>query len=191
MIVINLLKQSLADTRNLRRKRRLEGMIGILALSLVCIFSGLIWANVNKQIQSLQQELAAKRVQFATRTQFESAVKGLVERKEKLMQEILRLEDIQRLRVQPGNILETVSQSLDPLDLWLVTMQLEKGRLALDGIAGSREDILRFSKNLDDQALFMDVSISETRAELMAEEALYSFSMNLNINREHVGSTPS
>ncbi len=191
MMAINLLRRSLADSRHLRRKGRLESVIGLLALSMVCIVSGLIWANVNKQIQSLQQELADKRVQVSSQARFESDVKVLVEQRKKLMQEILRLEDFQSSRVQPGNILDTISQSLDPLDLWLVTMQLEKGRLALDGLAGSREDILRFSKNIDDQALFKDVTISETRAELIAAEALYSFSMNFKIDRQHVGSTPS
>lgn len=191
MMAINLLRRSLAESRHLRQKRRLESVIGLLALSMVCIVSGLIWANVNKQIQSLQQELADKRVQISSQARFESDVKVLVEQRKKLMQEILRLEDFQSSRVQPGNILDTISQSLDPLDLWLVTMQLEKGRLALDGLAGSREDILRFSKNIDDQALFKDVTISETRAELIAAEALYSFSMNFKIDRQHVGSTPS
>lgn len=191
MITINLLKRSLADTRHLRRNRRLEGMIGLLALSGVSLIIGLCWVNTEHRIQSLQQEISVKRVQVASQTRFESGVSALLAQKETLMQGLLRLEEIQNLRMQPVSILDTLSQSLDPLDLWLVTMHLGKGRLALDGLAGSHEDILRFSKTLEDQSLFKEVIISETRTESVAEEVLYSFSMNITINMQHVGSTPS
>ncbi len=191
MIAINLLRQSLADTRRLRRRRCFEGMIGLLALSLVCLVLGGIGVNVTHRIQSLQQELATKREQAASQKRFESDVKALVVQKEELMEGVARLEEIQRLREQPVNILESISKSLDPLDLWLVTMQLEKGHLELTGIAGSREEILRFSKNIDDQLLFKEVAISETRAELIVDETLYSFSMNLRIDTKHVDATPS
>ena len=191
MIAINLLRHVLADTRRLRRRRLWEGMIGLLSLGVVCLVLGLIAVNANHEIQSLQKKLAIKRVQVASQTRLESEVKALVEQKEKLMDGLSRFEDIQRLRKLPVNILDGISKSLDPLDLWLLTMQLEKGYLELTGVAGSREEILNFSKNIEDQSLFKDVIISETRAELIVQEPLYSFSMNLKVDTEYVNSTSS
>ena len=192
MIAINLLKDSIDDARQLRRRRLGECVLGLCSLGVVCLGLAFIWIDANQRIHLLREDLTAKQGQMASQARFESDVKALVEQKEDLMEGVSRLEDIQRLRMQSAYILETVSRSLDPLDLWLVTMQLDKGRLVLDGLAGSREEIFKFWNNLESHPLFKDVIISETRAELIAEEPLYSFSMDLQIiDAEHVGSTPS
>jgi len=191
MITINLLKQSLADIRHIRRRRRLEGLVALLAFVVVGSGLGLVWMDVRQQIQLLEDDLEGKRRLVVAQAGEESMVQSLTDQKAFLMEEALHLEEMQRFRSQSVQILDVVSRILDPLDLWLVAMDFKKGRLDLKGMAKSREDIFRFSQSLGQQTLFQALTISETRAEWIADEPMFSFTFNLQMANDHGGSASS
>ena len=191
MIRINLLKRSLADARQLRRRRLVEFGVGVVAFGTLGLLLGLLWVDTQERVQVLEEVLPEKRMLVISQRTFEEEVEDLLNQKEQLTREVLQRNHVQRLRSQPVSILDGVSRSLDPLDLWLIAMDLDQGSLQLKGIAGSREEIFRFSQKLSQEPDFHALTILEARTDWVEDEPVVSFSLHLTVDNDHHGSSNS
>ncbi|MDA0737947.1 MAG: PilN domain-containing protein [Nitrospirae bacterium] len=190
MIEINLLRSSLDKERGLRQRCKSEAVVVLclfLGLVLVC---GFVWVDFERtlaQLHSQKNLKAAQLVELKRRhEQFEimnRQTADLVNRS----QQVIALAAQQR---QPLQLLDAVSRSLDPLNIWLAKLEMKREQVTLVGFAQTRNQIVQFSRNLKGQELFQSVAVLET-GKKTRESSLYPFTMNLLLMSELHAVSPS
>ena len=74
-----------------------------------------------------------------------------------------------------------MSQSLEPLKLWLVKLNLVGTRIEVDGRALTNNDIVAFVNNLRGSDYFSDIQLLESRSGTQGQFTVYHFRMNLTL----------
>jgi len=190
MIVINLLRRPLDNERRvrLRCKREFAAMMCVfLVMAIVC---GFVRTDLDRSLVQLQTEKSQKMVELVEAknkyAQFEMMNQQIVDLRNS-GQEVLALAIQQR---QPLQLLDAVSHSLDPLNIWLAKLDMENAKVTLMGFAQTRGQIVQFAQNLKRQELFQSVAVLET-GKKTGEFSLYPFTMNLLLMSELNNVTPS
>lgn len=178
MISINLLRHTLENEHNQRRRCLVEGMVLLLMVIGTVGVCGLVWVNLERSFAQLQSEKEFKVVQLGqwerTHSQFEGAKRQIVDLRNR-SEEITNLVVQQRRSIQ---ILDTVSRSLDPLKLWLTGLEMEKEQVTLLGFAESKTQIVELAQFLKQAGLFEEVTVLEA-GRTSEEPLVYHFTMNL------------
>jgi type IV pilus assembly protein PilN len=137
---------------------------------------------------SLDTEIAAKQAEKEDKTKQVAQLKEQVKQVSDFEQRKKQLEDKNRIidqleksRVGPVKVLDHVSQSLEPLKLWLVKVGVNGENIDLEGRALTNDDVVEFVNNLRRTDYFMDINLQESRAALESQISVYQFKLGLRL----------
>ncbi len=190
MIKINLLRSSLDKERGLRQRCKREAVVVMCLFLGLVLVSGFVWADLEgslSQLHSQKNQKAAELVELKQRhEQFEMMNRQTAD----LVNRNQQVTALAAQQQQPLQLLDAVSQSLDPLNIWLAKLEMKQEQVMLMGFAQTRNQIVQFSRNLKRQEFFQSVAVLET-GKKTGEPSLYPFTMNLLLVSELNDVAPS
>lgn len=175
MIRINLLSGPKARQARPQYDVRAQAMLGV-GIILVTL-AGCWWYSISldNEIEAQQQEKQEKEKQVA---QLQEQVKQVhdFEQKKKLLEDKNRIIDqLEQSRVGPVKVLDHVSQSLEPLKLWLTKLGLSADAVEVEGKALTNDDVVEFVNNLRRTDYFASINLQESKALVENKINLYQF----------------
>ena len=133
MIRINLLPGPRAKAVQKQQHLRTEVAIGIAALVLTLGMCAYFSWSLDREIENRQQEKQEKEKQLAVLKEKVKQVQDFEEKKKLLESKNRVIEQLQLSRAGPVRVLDFVSQSLDPLRIWLIRLQLKGQEVEIEG----------------------------------------------------------
>jgi type IV pilus assembly protein PilN len=181
MIKINLL----SGPRGRKGKRqwdvRAEALTGV-ALIVLTVLACLYYSN------SLDGQLEDKRAEKVKKTGdlklLQDKVKQVqdFEEKKKLLEDKNRIIDqLEKSRAGPVRVLDYVSQSLEPLNLWLVRLAVKGSVVEVEGKALTNDDVVEFLNNLRKSGSFVNIKLLETRSGTEGKISTYQFRVTMSL----------
>jgi len=176
MIRINLLpggpKGRAAKPQYDVRAQALLG-IGVILITLI----GCWWysASLDSELEARQEEKRDKEKQVA---QLKEQVKKVqdFELRKKLLEDKNRIIDqLEQSRMGPVKVLDHVSQSLEPLKVWLTKLGVTSDMVELEGKALTNDDVVEFVNNLRRTDYFTGINLQESKAAIENKINLYQF----------------
>ncbi len=176
MIRINLLsggsKGRQAKPQHDVRAQAILG-VGVVLVTL----AGCWWysAALDNELEARQEEKLTKEKQVA---QLKEQVKQVqdFEQKKKLLEDKNRIIDqLEQSRMGPVKVLDHVSQSLDPLKVWLTKLGVASETVELEGKALTNDDVVEFVNNLRRTDYFTGINLQESKAAVENKINLYQF----------------
>jgi len=181
MIRINLLPGPRAKDGAQQQDVRREALIGLgvtaVALTGCFYYSGVL----DDTIEAKQQEKQDKGKQLAVLKEKIKKVEDFEQKKKLLEEKNQIIDQLEKARLGPVRMMDFVSQSLDPLKLWLVAMSIKGGSVELEGRALSNDDVVEFVKNLRRTDYFGAIRLDETRAATEGKVGVFQFKLNLAV----------
>lgn len=177
MIRINLLPGPKGRAAKPQYDVRAQALLGIGAL-LITLASCWWYSSVlDSEIEARQEEKRDKEKQVA---QLKEQVKQVqdFEQKKKLLEDKNRIIDqLEQSRVGPVKVLDYVSQSLEPLKVWLISLKVSAETVELEGRALTNDDVVEFVNNLRRTDFFSNINLQESRAAVESKINIYQFRM--------------
>lgn len=140
--------------------------MGLLLITL----AGCWWyaAALNEEIEARQTEKLDKEKQVAQLKDQVKQVSDFESRKKVLEDKNRIIDQLEKSRVGPVKVLDYVSQSLEPLKVWLVRIAVTGNDIDLEGRAATNDDVVEFVNNLRKTDYFTDINLQESRAAVRA-----------------------
>lgn len=181
MIRINLLGGPRAKAAKAEWDVRVE-LVGGIALVILTIVGCLYYSGMlDSEISARELEKEQKNKQIAVLQEKLKQVQDF-EQKKKLLEDKNRIiEQLEKSRAGPVKVLDYVSQSMEPLKIWLTRLSVKGNDVELEGRAMTNDDIVEFVNNLNRTGYFTDIRLLETRAGSEAKLNVYQFKVNLTL----------
>jgi len=80
-------------------------------------------------------------------------------------------------KILPIAILDEISKSLEPLELWLVALSINQQDVSIEGQALSRKDVRQFIGILEENSIFGQLSRMETQPQHSRGKVIQQFSL--------------
>ena len=175
MIRINLLPRPKGRPTKPQYDMRAQAILG--AGVILITLAGCWWyaASLDSALEVQQEEKQNKEKQVA---QLREQVKQELdfEQKKKLLEDKNRIIDqLEQSRVGPVKVLDHVSQSLEPLKVWLTRLGLSSDTVELEGKALTNDDVVDFVNNLRRTDFFTGINLQESKAALENKINVYQF----------------
>ena len=155
----------------------------VVGLGIVLVFVG----ACGYRWQMLVDEVALKTQIKESKTKELDVLKKKVQEVEDYEKNKRLLEDknriIEQLRKNQGGpvrLLDYLSQSLDPLKIWLTTVDGD-AQVAINGKALTNDDIVQFIRNLQQSGFFTDVMLEESRQAPEEGLIIYQFRLKMSV----------
>ncbi len=177
MIRINLLQGPKGRKPKPQWDVRAEALLAIGAL--VITLAGCWWysSSLDDEIERHQTEKQEKDKQLALLKEQLKQVEDF-EAKKKLLEDKNRIiEQLEKSRSGPVRVLDYVSQSLEPLKVWLVRLSVQGNNVELEGRALSNDDIVEFVNNLRRTDYFANIRLLESRSAQESKINVYQFKL--------------
>jgi len=136
---------------------------------------------LDRDIESKQLDKQGKDKQLVVLKERVKQVEDFENRKKLLEEKNRIIEQLEKSRAGPVRVLDHVSQSLDPLKLWLVRLNVRGNDVELEGRAMSNDDVVEFVNNLRRTNFFTNIILQESRAGTEAKFNLYQFRLNFTL----------
>ncbi len=182
MIKINLLPIKRAGKKTKAPADEALMQLGI-GLGVVLIFLG----ACGYRWQSNMDDIALQTQLKESKTKEVEALKKKVQEVEDYEKKKLALENqvriIEQLRKNQGGpvrLLDYLSQSLDPVKVWLSSVEGD-AQVAVTGKALTNDDIVEFIKNLQQSKYFSSVTLQESVQALDEGVPVYSFKLTMTV----------
>lgn len=188
MVSINLLRGQRQDGRLVQRRAKLELIAGGCVLSSVCAFWGWVTVDGNHATQRLEQEMQAKQSRVALLQKTQQEVLALEEQRQAMVAEQERIKALTSELGSPVHLLATISQVVDPLDVWLLHLQAKDAKVTLSGVARSLQDVLKLAKDFEKRLGPVDLVDAGPHVQ---QPDLFQFSMNVLMRPRDHGRTNS
>lgn len=177
MIRINLLPGHKGRTAKPQYDVRAQALLGVGVL-LVTI-AGCWWYSVSldEVLEARQEEKVDKEKQIV---QLKEQVKQVqdFEQKKKLLEDKNRVIDqLESARVGPVKVLDYVSQSIEPLKVWLTNLKLSAETVEVEGKALTNDDVVEFVNNLRRTDFFASINLQESKAAVENKINIYQFKL--------------
>jgi type IV pilus assembly protein PilN len=91
------------------------------------------------------------------------------------------IDELEKSRVGPVKVLDHVSQSLEPLKVWLVRVAVTGKEIDLEGRAATNDDVVEFVNNLRRTDYFMNINLQESRAAVESQLNIYQFKLGFRL----------
>lgn len=182
MIRINLLQVTRAPkAAPVANEAAVQFGIGVAIVVVFLGGCGYRWLMLSDEIaqQTLVQENKKKELEELKKKVAE--VESL-ERNLKLLEDKNRIiEQLKKNQGTPVRLLDLISQSADPLKVWLTGIEEASPQITLDGKALSNDDIVAFIKNLQQVNFFSSVFLDESRQGVLEGVTIYQFKIRMMI----------
>ena len=181
MIRINLLPGPKGHKAKPQYDVRAQALLGV-GLLLVTL-AGCWWysASLDEEIAARQTEKLDKEKQVAQLKEQVKQVSDFENRKKVLEDKNRIIDELEKSRVGPVKALDHVSQSLDPLKVWLVRMAVTGQEVDVEGRAATNDDVVEFVNNLRRTDYFSNISLQESRAVVESQLNIYQFKLGFRL----------
>ena len=181
MIRINLLPGPKGHKAKPQYDVRAQALLGV-GLLLVTL-AGCWWysASLDEEIAARQTEKLDKEKQVAQLKEQVKQVSDFENRKKVLEDKNRIIDELEKSRVGPVKALDHVSQSLDPLKVWLVRMAVTGQEVDVEGRAATNDDVVEFVNNLRRTDYFSNISLQESRAVMESQLNIYQFKLGFRL----------
>ena len=160
---------------------RAEALIGVGVLLITLTGCWFYASSLDEDIQAKQAEKQLKDKQVAQLKEQVKAVQDFEERKKQLEAKNRIIDQLEKSRTGPVKVLDHVSQSLNPLKVWLVRLNLKGNSVELEGRALTNDDVVEFVNNLRRTDQFGAIKLMESRAGLDNKMNTYQFRLDLSM----------
>ena len=181
MIKINLLPSTRAQKAATINETAVQIGIGLAIMVAVLGASGYRWHMLESQIaqQTLVKENKQKEIEDLKK---QVAEVEYYERNKQLLEDKNRIiEQLRKNQAGPVRLLDFLSQSLDPLKVWLISVEETSSDISVSGRALSNDDIVEFTKNLQQVNYFSSVLLEESRQTNEEGVTVYQFKLKLKV----------
>jgi type IV pilus assembly protein PilN len=153
--------------------------VGLLLITL----AGCWWYSVSldEEISVRQTEKLDKEKHVAQLKEQVKQVADFESRKKVLEDKNRIIDELEKSRVGPVKVLDHVSQSLEPLKLWLVKVAVSGNDIDLEGRAATNDDVVEFVNNLRRTDYFMNINLQESRAAVENQINIYQFKLGFRL----------
>jgi len=153
--------------------------VGILFITL----AGCWWysASLDDEITARQTEKIDKEKQVAQLKEQVKQVSDFENRKKVLEDKNRIIDELEKSRVGPVKVLDHVSQSLEPLKVWLVRMAVSGKEIDIEGRAATNDDVVEFANNLRRTDYFSNINLQESKAAVESQLNLYQFKLGFRL----------
>jgi type IV pilus assembly protein PilN len=181
MIRINLLSTPRAKAVKKQWDVRLELISAVVVLILTVggwMFYG---ETLESDIADKQHEKQGKEKEVALLKDKVKQVQDF-ERTKKLLEDKNRvIDELEKSRAGPVQVLDHVSHSLEPLNIWLVRLTVKGTNVELEGKALTNDDVVEFVNNLRRAEYFSNIRLLESKSGTEAKLNLYQFKLNMTL----------
>jgi len=181
LIKINLLPVARATKKVALSEAHLQLGIGLAAIVILLLICGYRWQMLSDQVtqQTTVKETKTKELEELKKkvAEVESYEKNkiLLENKNRV------IEQLRKNQGGPVRLLDYVSQSLDPLKIWLTNLEDAGAQVTVDGRALSTDDVVEFVKNLQRSNHFSSVLLEESRQTTEDGLSVYQFKLRMTV----------
>jgi type IV pilus assembly protein PilN len=179
VVKVNLLKPGRPKREKKRRDIHLQAAVGLTILLLSGAGCGYMWVTISNELDSYEREKQEKEKQLAVLKEKTKQVQEFEQRKKLLEDKNRIIEQLKKDQGGPVKALDYVSQSLEPLKIWLVRLHAKGNEVEVEGRALTNDDVVEFVSNLRKTDHFSQVRLLETRSGLEAKVTVYQFRVNL------------
>lgn len=181
MIRINLLATPRAKAVKRQWDVRLE-LISAVGFLILAVGAWIVYG------ETLEREIIEKQVEKQGKEKELALLKDKVkqvqdfERTKKLLEDKNRvIDELEKSRAGPVQVLDYVSHSLDPLNIWLVRLTVKGNNVELEGKALSNDDVVEFVNNLRRAEYFSAIRLLESKSGTEGKLNLYQFKLNMTL----------
>ncbi len=177
MIRINLLPGPKGRQAKPQYDVRAQALLGVGLLTIT--LAGCWWysASLDETIETKQTEKVDKEKQVVQLKEQVKQVSDFEQRKKVLEDKNRIIDQLEKSRIGPVKVLDHVSQSLEPLKVWLVRVGLTGQSIDLEGRAMTNDDVVEFVNNLRRTDYFTDINLQESRSAVESQVSLYQFKL--------------
>ena len=181
MIRINLLPGPKGHKAKPQYDVRAQALLGVGLLFIA--LAGCWWysASLDDEISVRQAEKLDKEKQVAQLKEQVKQVSDFESRKKVLEDKNRIIDELEKSRVGPVKVLDHVSQSLEPLKVWLVRVAVTGKEIELEGRAATNDDVVEFVNNLRRTDYFTDINLQESRAAVESQINVYQFKLGFRL----------
>lgn len=181
MIRINLLPGPKGRSAKPQYDVRAQALLGIGVILIT--MAGCWWysASLDEVIEARQEEKSSKEKQVV---QLKEQVKQVqdFEQKKKLLEDKNRVIDqLESARVGPVKVLDFVSQSIEPLKVWLTNLKLSSENVEVEGKALTNDEVVEFVNNLRRTDFFTNINLQESKAAVENTINIYQFKLAFRV----------
>jgi type IV pilus assembly protein PilN len=182
-----LIKINLLPIKRAVRKAKAptdEGLMQIgIGVGVVLVFLGACayrWQMLSDEVETQKQ------VQVRKTKELDDLKKKVLEvedfeKKKRLLEDKNRIiEQLRKNQSGPVKLLDHLSQSLDPLKIWLVSVEGDS-QVTVSGKALTNDDIVEFIRNLQRTTYFSTVSLDESVQGTDDGVTIYSFRIKMTV----------
>jgi type IV pilus assembly protein PilN len=175
MIRINLLPEPRTKGAKKQWDVRIEA-VGALVVIIVVVLVCFYYAGVlDDEIQAKTLTKQDKEKQIAALQQQVKQVEDFEKKKKQLEDKGRIIDQLEKARVGPVRTLDYMSQSLEPLKLWLTKLDVKEKQVEAEGKAMSQDDVVEFINNLRRTEHFTNIRLTESRAVSEGKTTVYQF----------------
>ena len=160
---------------------RAEALLGVGVLLITLTGCWYYASSLDEEIQTKQHEKQTKDTQVAKLKEQVKAVQDFEEKKRQLEAKNHIIDELEKSRTGPVKVLDHVSQSLNPLKVWLVRLSLKGSNVELEGRAMTNDDVVEFVNNLRRTDQFGAIKLMESRAGQDNKMNTYQFKLDLSM----------
>jgi type IV pilus assembly protein PilN len=179
MVKINLLKSGRPKREKKRRSVQMEAAVGLIVILLSAGGCGYLWVSLSHELEAYERDKSDKEKQLASLKEKTKQLSEFEQKKKSLEDKNRIIDQLKRDQGGPVKALDYVSQSLEPLKIWLVRLHAKGNELEVEGRALTNDDVVEFVSNLKKTDYFSQVRLLETRSGLEAKITVYQFRVNL------------
>lgn len=181
MIRINLLPEPRTKGAKKQWDVRIEAAGAFAAIVLVVIACFWYASELDAEIQAKQLTKQQKENQIAALKEQVKQVEDFEKKKKQLEDKGRIIDQLEKSRGGPVRTMDYLSQSLEPLKLWLGRLDIKDKQIEMDGKAVSQDDIVEFINNLRRTEHFFDIRLVESRAGMEGKSTAYLFKINASL----------
>lgn len=160
---------------------RAQALLGVGVVLIAVVGCWMYSAALDREIETLQEEKQGREKQIA---QLKEQVKQVqdFEQKKKLLEERNRVIDqLEKSRTGPVKVLDHVSQSIEPLKMWLTKLGVASDMVELEGRALTNDDVVEFANNLRRTDYFTAINLQESKAASENKINVYQFRLTFRL----------
>lgn len=181
MIRINLLPGPKGHKAKPQYDVRAQALLGV---GMLCItLAGCWWysASLDDEISARLAEKVDKEKRVVQLKEQVKQVSDFEARKKVLEDKNRIIDELEKSRIGPVKVLDHVSQSLEPLKVWLVRVAVSGKEIDIEGRAATNDDVVEFVNNLRRTDFFSNINLQESKAAVESQLNIYQFKLGFRL----------
>jgi type IV pilus assembly protein PilN len=181
LIKINLLPVARATKKVAFNEVQLQLVAGVAAVLVLVGLCGYRWQMLSEEVVQQTQLREVKKKELVELKKKVAEVESYEKNKKLLENKNRVIEQLRKNQGGPVRLLDHVSQSLDPLKIWLTSVDDGGAQITLEGRALATDDVVEFVKNLQRSNYFSSVFLEESRQATEDGLGIYQFRLRVAV----------